>query len=183
MSQKTREKYLLLKKHSVAVNLLITAAFLFITTLLSYCYFISVPDNHGVIYLFYILAVILIAFFTNGYLYGTAGSLISVTAINYLFTYPYHKLNFTLAGYPIAFASMLSVTLLICTLTSHLCEQASIIKERETQLRDAALEKMRANLLRAVSHDLRTPLTAIIGNSSIYLENEDRLSDEEKEKW
>lgn len=31
-------------------------------------------------------------------------------------------------------------------------------------------EKMRSNLLRAISHDLRTPLTGMIGASSTYLE-------------
>lgn len=41
-------------------------------------------------------------------------------------------------------------------------------------------EKMRANLLRAVSHDLRTPLTSIIGASSAYIENTMKLSNEEK---
>ena len=41
-------------------------------------------------------------------------------------------------------------------------------------------EKMRANLLRAISHDLRTPLTGIIGNSSSYLKMENELSDQDK---
>ncbi len=36
---------------------------------------------------------------------------------------------------------------------------------------DAEKEKMRANLLRAISHDLRTPLTSIAGASSLLLEN------------
>ena len=39
---------------------------------------------------------------------------------------------------------------------------------------------MRANLLRAVSHDLRTPLTGIIGASSAYLENRDHMTEDEK---
>ncbi|MFR2965687.1 MAG: sensor histidine kinase [Anaerovoracaceae bacterium] len=39
---------------------------------------------------------------------------------------------------------------------------------------------MRANLLRAVSHDIRTPLTGIIGNSNSYLDMEEELSGEEK---
>ncbi|MCL2342859.1 MAG: sensor histidine kinase KdpD [Firmicutes bacterium] len=42
-------------------------------------------------------------------------------------------------------------------------------------------EKMRANLLRAISHDLRTPLTGILGASSAILENEN-LPEAEKEK-
>lgn len=41
-------------------------------------------------------------------------------------------------------------------------------------------EKVDANLLRAISHDLRTPLSGIMGNSLLYLENHDALSDEEK---
>ena len=47
---------------------------------------------------------------------------------------------------------------------------------------EAEKEKLRANLLRAVSHDLRTPLTSIIGASSSYLDNEETLSAEEKRR-
>lgn len=45
-------------------------------------------------------------------------------------------------------------------------EQRKIIIESEK-------EKMRSNLLRAISHDLRTPLTGILGSSSTILENDD----------
>ena len=44
------------------------------------------------------------------------------------------------------------------------------------------MEKMRANLLRAISHDLRTPLTGIIGNSSLFLESQADLSSTEQRK-
>ncbi|MCL2351412.1 MAG: sensor histidine kinase KdpD [Firmicutes bacterium] len=43
-------------------------------------------------------------------------------------------------------------------------------------------EKMRGNLLRAISHDLRTPLTGILGASSAILENAGALPAEEKRK-
>jgi len=43
-------------------------------------------------------------------------------------------------------------------------------------------EKMRSNLLRAISHDLRTPLTGILGASSTILENAKTLPEAEKEK-
>ena len=39
---------------------------------------------------------------------------------------------------------------------------------------------MKANLLRAISHDLRTPLTGIIGCSTSYLENGSHLGEKEK---
>lgn len=43
-------------------------------------------------------------------------------------------------------------------------------------------EKMRGNLLRAVSHDLRTPLTGMIGASATLMENRKYLSKKEKQR-
>lgn len=42
-------------------------------------------------------------------------------------------------------------------------------------------EKTRSNLLRAVSHDLRTPLTSMIGASTILMEEKESLTDQEKD--
>ena len=47
--------------------------------------------------------------------------------------------------------------------------------EKEAAKLQAEQEKLRANLLRSISHDLRTPLTAISGNASILLSGEDSL--------
>lgn len=41
-------------------------------------------------------------------------------------------------------------------------------------------EKLRANLLRAISHDLRTPLTSISGNAGILMTNSDTICEEKK---
>ncbi len=41
-------------------------------------------------------------------------------------------------------------------------------------------EQFRANLLRSISHDLRTPLTSISGNASALLLNKDKMNDEQK---
>ena len=43
-------------------------------------------------------------------------------------------------------------------------------------------ETLRANLLRAISHDLRTPLTSISGNAGILMEN-GAVLDEEKRRY
>ena len=50
----------------------------------------------------------------------------------------------------------------------------------EEVAREAELEQMRANLLRAISHDLRTPLTTISGNADILLTNSEQISIDEK---
>lgn len=44
----------------------------------------------------------------------------------------------------------------------------------------AQQEQLRANLLRAISHDLRTPLTSISGNAGILMGNSDVLTAEKK---
>ena len=47
--------------------------------------------------------------------------------------------------------------------------------EKEEAKLQAESEKLRANLLRSISHDLRTPLTAISGNASILLSGSENL--------
>ena len=47
--------------------------------------------------------------------------------------------------------------------------------EKEEAKLQAQSEKLRANLLRSISHDLRTPLTAISGNASILLSESENL--------
>lgn len=181
--KKQASPYAYMKNHNVPTNILITLGILLLFTAVSVVIYRLLPDSdgsHGVIYLVYSMALILIAMHTNGYVYSIVSSLVCVVFINYAFTYPYHKLNFTLSGYPLIFSCMLVINLLSCTLTAQLRKQQKVIMEREALLRTAELEKMRANLLRAVSHDLRTPLTGIIGNSSLYLEQADVMSDAEK---
>lgn len=43
-------------------------------------------------------------------------------------------------------------------------------------------EQLRTNLLRAISHDLRTPLTSISGNAGILMGNSKALSEEQKQR-
>ena len=54
--------------------------------------------------------------------------------------------------------------------------------EKEEAAVLAKNEQLRANLLRAISHDLRTPLTSISGNASNFLSNGDSLDDETKKQ-
>lgn len=136
------------------------------------------PDVN--ITMFYILGIVVVARYTYGYIWGFLFSILSVVSINYFFTYPYHKLNLTLEGYPITFAAMFIIYIITSVMTTNMKEQAKILSAQEKELMEVQKEKMRANLLRAISHDLRTPLTGIIGNSSSYLKLEEKLSGQEK---
>lgn len=112
----------------------------------------------------FMLAVVVTARYTDGYRYGVAASLISVLGVNYVFTAPYMEFSLSVSGYPLTFASMLVVSLIISAMTTRM-------KNQEKQRYKAQVEEMRSNLLRAVSHDLRTPLTSISGAASVLMQH------------
>lgn len=161
-------------------NTLFTLTLLGIATALAFLFFSFVSENTANIALLYIIAQILIARYTNGYLHGLFSSVFSVICINFFFTYPFFRLNFTLSGYPVTFIGMLIITLLTTATTSRLKKQTEILAKQEKQVQIARQESLRANLLRAVSHNLRTPLTSIIGTTSSLLSDGSILSDAEK---
>ncbi len=120
----------------------------------------------------FVLAVFLISMYTDGYWYGVAGSIVSVMALNYAFTFPYFKFNFSIPVNLVSAVIMLVITIFTSALMTKVRQQDKLQAEGEK-------EKMRANLLRAVSHDLRTPLTTIYGSSSAIVETYDDLTKEQ----
>ena len=132
-------------------------------------------DTKTLIPMIFILGVFLISLKTQGYFWGITASLLSVLAVNYAFTYPYYA--FDLIS-PECVASAL-VMLIVAILTGTLTTQ---IKKQEKMKAETEKERMRANLLRAVSHDLRTPLTTIYGSCSAVMENYDSLGKEQQLK-
>ena len=116
----------------------------------------------------FVLGVFLVSWRTQGYGFGIAASLISVLAVNWAFTYPYWA--FDLIS-PECISSAV-VMLIVSTMTGALTTR---LKQQEKLKAEAEKERMRGNLLRAVSHDLRTPLTAIYGSCAAMVENFDEI--------
>ena len=129
----------------------------------------SIDETGSFTLLIFVLAVAIISRFTEGYFWGVFSSLFGVVCVNF----PFWAFNFTLTGYPLTFLTMLAVSLIISAMNTK-------IKKQERLRTEAERETMRANLLRAMSHDIRTPLTSIVGNTSAILENGDTLSAEQK---
>lgn len=132
----------------------------------------------------YILSVLLISLNTTGYVWGILGAFAGVLCVNYFFTFPFTNFNFTLEGYPLSFVVMLTVSVSISTLSGRVKKQREFAKER-TRLIEAQQnmqietekEKMRGNLLRAISHDLRTPLTGILSASGVLIDSRDMIDE------
>ena len=121
----------------------------------------------------FFMDVFLTALFTEGYLFGIITAVGGVLAVDYVFTFPYWQISFTLAGFPLTFLVMLTISIVTGMLTTR-------VKQYEALRREAEREKIHANLLRAVSHDIRTPLTGIVGATETLME-EKSLSENERD--
>lgn len=165
----------------IAVNAFKTAAILGTATAIT-AILLDRFQTSGSLSELYILGVLLISLNTSGYLWGILGALAGVLCVNYYFTYPYNNFNFTLVGYPLTFLVMLTVAIATSALSGRVKKQREFARERTrlTEERQKILietekEKMRGNLLRAISHDLRTPLTGILSASGALLDSGDLI--------
>ena len=162
------------KKMRWIYDLLLTAAILAMATVL--CTLLRrIDDGSGYVNLIFVLAVATISRWTEGYFWGIFSAVSGVLLVNYVFTYPYWEFNFTITGYPFTFLAMLTVSMMISAMNTQIKKQERLRIETEK-------EAVRANLLRAMSHDIRTPLTSIVGNTAAILENEDSFSPEQKRR-
>ena len=137
--------------------------------------------------LVFVLAVTIISFLTTGYLYGILASIVGTFCINIYFMEPYAAFTLNRTGYPVAMLSMVTISCVVCALTTRVKKQAAEAIRRDKNTKalyemneklneekaaiqlESARETIRGNILRAVSHDLRTPLTAISGAASVLL--------------
>ena len=123
------------------------------------CLFLRNIDLHrdtSYVAVIFLLDVFLTAYWTNGYILGIITAVAGVFSVDYIFTYPYWHISFTLTGFPLTFLVMMTISVLTA--------------------------KMYADLLRAVSHDIRTPLTGIVGATNVLLEQDGELTQEQRQQ-
>ena len=161
------------KKHILADSLF-TALTLIVVFLVN-LFLVEQFNTKTMTPMIFVLGVFLVSWRTQGYLFGIAASLISVLAVNWAFTYPYWEFDLISPECISSAVVMLIVAAVTGTLTTRLKQQEKLKAEAEK-------ERMRGNLLRAVSHDLRTPLTSIYGACSTMLDSFDDIPSERKIK-
>ena len=123
----------------------------------------------------YVLGTLLTSLFTKSYFCGVFSSVVSVLLFNFFFTEPRLTLHAYEKGYPFTIAIMLIVSIITVTLA---IQNIRNIEEKERAALLAKNEQLRADLLRAISHDLRTPLTSISGNAANLLANDTKLEED-----
>jgi two-component system sensor histidine kinase KdpD len=125
----------------------------------------------------YLLSVMMIAVVTRKRCYSIISSVASVLIFNYFFTVPYFTLKAYSDDYPVTFLTMFLCSFITNSLVIQVREQTKQASEAKSR---AENERLRSNLLRSISHDLRTPLTSISGNAAILLANADDMDRENR---
>lgn len=132
------------------------------------------PNNDtSYVSMIFLLDVFLTAMLTDGFFFSLTIAVFAVLSVDYIFTPPFWEVSFTLAGFPLTFLVMMT----ICMATGIVTSRAKKVSEME---REAEREKIHSNLLRAVSHDIRTPLTGIVGATNVLLEQDDTLTPQQR---
>lgn len=134
---------------NITVKNFITTFLLFLFATLSSQFFIRLTDNNSSASIIYFLSVFLVSRLTAGYFWGILTSVSAIISVNYFFTFPYNKLDFSLSGYPVTFICMLAVSIITSTMTAHIKQQAKLAYEREerTRLLNQMLNEINTKLL------------------------------------
>ena len=108
----------------------------------------NIFDKNSLIPSIFILGAFLTSVVTYGYVYGIVFSVISVLAVNFAFTFPYFKLNFTMPQNIVSTVIMIAITLITCGLTSKLKYQEAIKAESENLLSVTRLDNGNVKIIK-----------------------------------
>ena len=114
-----------MSRKALLMNIVITIGIFVIATMLAIAFF-HYSRNSTSVAIIYILAVMLVARYTNGYVPGVVASFLGVICVNYVFTYPFMRLNFSIDGYPVTFVAMAVISGLTSALTTQFKKQSRI---------------------------------------------------------
>ena len=160
-----------MKKTNSIIKDIILSSVVLITAYVTCLFLEALQSSQTLVAMIFVLAVFIISLLTEGYLCGITSSIIAVLINNFAFYFPYDAFDFLMIENIVTAFVTLAVASTTCMLTVN-------IKKHEKIKIEVEKEKMRGNLLRAISHDLRTPLTTIYGSSSAIIDNYDSLDKE-----
>lgn len=123
----------------------------------------------------YVLGILVTAIFTKGVIFSSLLSVVSVFGYNFFFTEPRYTFHFNDQMYFATFILMFAVGIITSLITAQLKSRMAQINalniEKEQLKSSAEKERLKATLLRSISHDLRTPLTTMKNGAELLIGN------------
>lgn len=110
----------------------------------------------------YLLTVFLLAW-RLGHGPALLAAFVSVALFDFFFVPPHYTFRVADSQYLITFAVMLAVALVTGQLAARARERLRFLEEAQEARMQAEAERLRNSILASLSHDLRTPLTALVG--------------------
>ncbi|MEE1158246.1 MAG: DUF4118 domain-containing protein, partial [Atopobiaceae bacterium] len=160
----------------IAYNVAVTCAIQALTVLVAMG-FDGFGLSEATVVIVFVLGVLLTAIFTTGRIYCLAASALSILCFNFFLVDPRFSFRIRGADVPGTIAVMFVVALIASYLVTQMRENARKSSDASFKARN---EQLRADLLRSVSHDLRTPLTSISGNADMLLDEEAQLTESQR---
>ncbi len=142
-----------------------------ITMAVTVCWLLESTIGTSDMVMIFLLAVIVVAF-TSSLATALIAVALAVATFDFLFVLPKYTFSVTDGRYLITFAVMTLVGVAVATLSTRVRMQAKQLAELEVE---RETERLRAALLSSVSHDLRTPLSTILGAATALLDEQTKL--------
>ncbi len=135
-----------------------------------------------IVFLLYLAAVVALAA-AGGPLVGLASAVVAFLVVNYFFTQPLHTFDVADPERVAELVIFLAVSGTVATLVDTAGRRRKVIEVRTAEAEQlAAANDLRTALLRAVSHDLRTPLTTAKLATSSLLASDVTLADDQRQE-
>jgi two-component system sensor histidine kinase KdpD len=128
------------------IHIIVTLFFLFLATAIGLL-FKHVGFSETNIVIIYILAILIIACLSKGYVYGITSAIAATFSFNFFFTEPVYTFNVNDAGYIVTFAVMAITAIITSTLTSKIKQNVEKAKAKEIEAN--ALYKLTSNIVDA----------------------------------
>ncbi len=165
-------------KKRIVFNLLMVLVILTIEIVIGFLFrILGLGEIH--IFTIYVVGIIVTAQLTASRLCSVL-SVLGIFIFNFFFAEPVYSFKAYYIGYPFTFIILLLTALMLGEMTAKSKQRAKALEETTLRIQN---EKLRSNLLRSISHDLRTPLTGILGNAALLSQQGEKMSPEKRKAF